>query len=123
MTFTNHHMPVEPQDRKSRYDVIVVGAGLGGLSAATRLAKSGLDVLILERHNLPGGYATSFVRGRFEFEVSLHELSGIGPPDKRMSLFDYLPDLGVAQRPRPHYPQGQSIHASVVPAVETRPVQ
>jgi len=81
-----------------RYDVIVVGAGLGGLSAATRLAKTGLDVLLLERHNLPGGFATSFVRGRFEFEVSLHELSGIGRPDQRLGLYEYLKHLGVAQR-------------------------
>ncbi len=94
----NLHMPVDPLNRKKRYDVIVVGAGLGGLSAATRLAKSGFDVLLLERHNLPGGYATSFCRGRFEFEVSLHELSGIGSPDERMGLYHYLEDLGVAQR-------------------------
>ena len=94
----NLHASVEPQPPKNRYDVIVVGAGLGGLSAATRLARSGLDVLLLERHNLPGGYATSFVRGRFEFEVSLHELSGIGTPEKRQSLYQYLEALGVAQR-------------------------
>jgi prolycopene isomerase len=65
-----------------KYDAIVIGAGLGGLSAATMLARNGLDVLLLERHNVPGGYATSFVRGRYEFEVALHELSGIGPPER-----------------------------------------
>ncbi len=63
-----------------RYDAIVIGAGLGGLSAATMLARNGLHVLLLERHNVPGGYATSFVRGRYEFEVALHELSGHRPP-------------------------------------------
>ena len=61
-----------------KYDVNVIGAGLGGLSAATRLAKAWLGVLALERHNVPGGYVTSFVRGKFEFEASPHELSGIG---------------------------------------------
>ena len=66
-----------------KYDAIVIGAGLGGLSAATMLARNGLGVLLLERHNVPGGYATSFVRGRYEFEVALHELSGIGRPDLR----------------------------------------
>ena len=56
------------------HEAIVIGAGLGGLAAATTMVNEGLDVLLLERHNVPGGYATSFVRGRFEFEVALHEL-------------------------------------------------
>jgi phytoene dehydrogenase-like protein len=81
-----------------KYDVIVIGAGLGGLTAATRLARKGLSVLLLERHNIPGGYATSFVRGRYEFEIALHELSGIGPPEKRSAFFRFLEDLGVAER-------------------------
>ena len=81
-----------------KYDAIVIGAGLGGLSAATMLARNGLKMLLLERHNIPGGYATSFVRGRFEFEVALHELSGIGPPQRRGGLYRYLKYLGVADK-------------------------
>ncbi len=83
---------------EEKYDVIVIGAGLGGLSAATMLAHNGLDVLLLERHNIPGGYATSFVRGRYEFEVALHELSGIGPPGRPGTLYRYLDYLGVASK-------------------------
>ncbi len=79
-------------------DAIVIGAGLGGLSAATMLAHSGLDVALLERHNVPGGYATSFVRGRYEFEVALHELSGIGPPEHRGAVYRALEHLGMADR-------------------------
>ena len=64
------------------YDVIVIGAGNGGLAAAATCAREGLSTLLLERHNIPGGSATSFVRGRFEFEPSLHELAGSSnPPD------------------------------------------
>jgi phytoene dehydrogenase-like protein len=81
-----------------KYDAIVIGAGLGGLSAATMLAKNGQRVLLLERHNVPGGYATSFVRGRYEFEIALHELSGIGPPEHRGTLYRYLDYLGVASK-------------------------
>jgi prolycopene isomerase len=80
------------------YDTIVIGAGLGGLSAATMLARNGLAVLLLEQHNIPGGYATSFVRGRYEFEIALHELSGIGPPERPASLYRYLDYLGVAEK-------------------------
>lgn len=60
-----------------QYDVIVIGAGNGGLAAAVTCAKAGCSTLLLERHNIPGGSASSFVRGRFEFEPSLHELAGI----------------------------------------------
>ena len=81
-----------------KYDAIVIGAGLGGLSAATMLARNGLSILLLEQHNVPGGYATSFVRGRYEFEVALHELSGIGAPERRGSLYCYLDYLGVASK-------------------------
>ncbi len=77
------------------YDVVVVGAGMGGLSAATHLAKHGRRVLVAERHNVPGGYATSFVRGRYEFEVALHELSGMGTEAEPGPLYRYLEDLGV----------------------------
>ena len=46
--------------------------------AAAYLAKAGKKVLVLEKHNLPGGCATSFVRGRFEFEATLHEMCQMG---------------------------------------------
>ena len=60
------------------YDVIVVGAGNGGETGALTLQKAGKRVLLLEKHNITGGCATSFKRGRFEFEVALHQLYGVG---------------------------------------------
>lgn len=81
-----------------QYQAIIIGAGLGGLSAAASLARNGLKVLVLERHNVPGGYASSFVRGRYEFEVALHELSGIGTEESRGELFEYLEQVGVASK-------------------------
>ncbi len=80
------------------YDVVVIGAGLGGLSSAAFLAKAGKKVLLLERHYVPGGYASSFVRGRFEFEISLHELSGLGDESNPGPLWRMLNEVDVARR-------------------------
>ena len=77
------------------YDVIVIGAGNGGLTAAAGLARKGAKVLLMERHNIPGGAATSFCRGRFEFEVALHQLSGLGSAEKPGLLRLALQKLGV----------------------------
>ena len=68
------------------YEVIVIGAGNGGLSAAATTSRGGLKTLVLERHNLPGGSATSFVRGRFEFESALHELCDLGTSERPGSV-------------------------------------
>ncbi|HPF19921.1 MAG TPA: NAD(P)/FAD-dependent oxidoreductase [Syntrophomonas sp.] len=82
----------------SEYDVVVIGAGNGGLTAAASLAQKGMKVLMLERHNVPGGCATSFMRGRFEFEVALHQLSGFGTKDKPGPLRMFLDGLGVVDQ-------------------------
>ena len=63
-----------------KFDCVVIGAGLAGMSAAVTVAQAGKKVLLLDQHNLPGGCASSFVRGRFEFDASLHEFCGLGKP-------------------------------------------
>ena len=55
-----------------RYNVVVIGSGLGGLTTANRLARSGHSVLLLEHHHQLGGLATWFKRNGHIFDVSLH---------------------------------------------------
>ncbi len=58
---------------KSHYDVVVIGSGLGGLTAANVLAREGRSVLLLEQHYKLGGLATWFKRpGGHLFDISLH---------------------------------------------------
>jgi prolycopene isomerase len=80
------------------YDAVVIGAGNAGLTAAATLARGGVRTLLVERHNVPGGCATSFRRGRFEFEVALHQLSGIGSPDQAFMLRRLFEGLGIADK-------------------------
>ena len=58
------------------YDAIIVGGGLGGLSAGAILARQGKKVLLLEQHYIPGGCATTFKRKDFIMEVGLHAMDG-----------------------------------------------
>jgi phytoene dehydrogenase-like protein len=61
------------KDTKDFYDVVVIGSGLGGLTSANTLAKSGHSVLLLEHHYQYGGLATWFKRkGNHIFDISLH---------------------------------------------------
>lgn len=92
------------------YDVIVVGAGNGGMIAACTFAQMGLKTLVLEKHNLPGGCATSFVRGRFEFEASLHNLPYIGKGPQSGDVDMLYHRFGVNRK---FYPIPDALHVIV----------
>ncbi len=55
-----------------KYDAVVVGGGLGGMTAAKRLADAGHSVLLVEAYSMLGGYATWFRRRGHIFDVALH---------------------------------------------------
>jgi phytoene dehydrogenase-like protein len=77
----------------ARYDVVVIGAGLGGLTAAAILARAGRKVLVIERSNSVGGAASSYKSGDLFVEGSLHETSD--PHDPRDPKHDALSRAGV----------------------------
>ena len=81
---------------KDHYQVVIIGGALAGLSAALQLQAFGVkDILILEKHNLPGGLATSFVRDGFEIEATLHEMMSIGPKEDRLKVGQFFDEMGV----------------------------
>ena len=63
--------------KKDEYDVVIIGAGIGGLVCGCYLAKAGMKVLIVEKNDKPGGYCCSFERGGFRFDVGAHALGGM----------------------------------------------
>lgn len=75
------------------YDAVIIGAGLGGLTAAAILARAGRKVLLIERSNSVGGAASSYKAGDLFVEGSLHETSN--PQDPRDPKHGILKRAGV----------------------------
>lgn len=105
-----------PAPPKADYDVIVIGSGMGGLSAAAHLEIKNLKVLLLEQHDKVGGCTTSFERDDFTFDASLHEMAGGGPGKKDRGLFQLLRLAGVDKKVElielPHF------YRSIFPGVD-----
>ena len=72
------------------YDAIIIGAGMGGLSCGTLLAKEGLRVLICEQSSKPGGYCVNFKREGFTFAPAVHYLNEFGPDGQMQEAFQTL---------------------------------
>lgn len=79
-------MPSQPE----KFDAIVIGSGLGGLTAGAVCAKAGLRVLVLERNDSFGGAATVYRHNGLAIEVSLHEMDGFDDDDPKMPLIRLL---------------------------------
>ncbi len=85
-----------------KFDAIVIGSGMGGLSTAALLSKAGKRVLVLERHFKVGGWTHTFKRGTYEWDVGVHY---IGSVDKKNGilrrLFDDITDARLQWSPMP----------------------
>lgn len=83
-------------ENDKKYDAIIIGAGLGGLTTAAHLARKGKSVLVLEQHFVVGGCATTFKRKGITFEVGLHEMDW-GTPDRDMKQLIFK-RLGITDK-------------------------
>jgi all-trans-retinol 13,14-reductase len=76
-----------------RYDAVIIGSGLGGLTAARLLAEAGRSVLVLERHYTLGGFTHVFKRKGWEWDVGVHYVGQLDHPRRTLRrLFDRVTD-------------------------------
>ncbi|MCH5329406.1 MAG: NAD(P)/FAD-dependent oxidoreductase [Alistipes sp.] len=73
-----------------RYDVVIIGGGLGGLACGTILSKEGMSVLLLERHRVIGGCLQSFRRGAYTLDTGMHYVGSLSEGQIMHQYFKYF---------------------------------
>lgn len=79
--------------QNKEYDTIIIGSGAGGLSAAICLARSGQKVLVLEQHDVPGGWCHSFYLNGYRFTPGVHYVGLLNKGESTSTLYE---GLGIA---------------------------
>ncbi|MBP6310932.1 MAG: NAD(P)/FAD-dependent oxidoreductase [Flavobacteriales bacterium] len=79
--------------QRSEFDTIIVGSGAGGLSAAICLSRAGQRVLVLEQHDVPGGWCHSFYLNGHRFTPGVHYVGLLGEGESTSELYE---GLGIA---------------------------
>ncbi len=80
--------------RQNQYEVIVIGAGMGGLVCACYLARAGMKVLIVEKNQKAGGCCTSFCFKGYTFDACVHSLGSCRPGGYADNIFN---DFGITK--------------------------
>ncbi len=90
MVEQNGHTPAN-----EKWDVVVIGSGMGGLSVAAALSRTGHRVLVLEQYETLGGLTHSFSRNGFSWDVGIHYLSNVAPGEPERKVLDWLCDTPI----------------------------
>ena len=77
----------------SKRKIIIIGAGIAGLSAGSYLQMSGYDTEIFELHNTPGGLCTAWKRNGYTFDGCIHSIGGLNPKYKLYHYWNELIDM------------------------------
>ncbi|MGB5556110.1 MAG: NAD(P)/FAD-dependent oxidoreductase, partial [Flavobacteriaceae bacterium] len=78
---------MEKNKTSTKYDTIVIGAGAGGLATAICLAREGQRVLVLEQHDVPGGWCHSFYLNGHRFTPGVHYVGLLGDGEATNDLY------------------------------------
>lgn len=85
---------------QGRYDAIVIGSGIGGLTTAACLARLGQRVAVFEQHYTAGGFTHSYCRHGYEWDVGVHYIGDMGQAGTMgRRLFDYISDGSLQWAP------------------------
>lgn len=100
---------------KNKYDIIIIGSGIGGLASAALLSKEGKSVLVVEKEPRPGGYLNEFRSGDFIFDVSLHLLNGCNKDGYVNNMFKKCGILNDIKFIKPKY-----LYRSIFPDLDIK---
>jgi all-trans-retinol 13,14-reductase len=75
---------------KNKYDLVVIGSGISGMTAGIIAAKEGEKVLVLEQHSVPGGLMQTYKRKGNLFPTGVHRLGSLNPGQSLWYYFNYL---------------------------------
>ena len=78
-----------------KYDIVIIGSGIGGLICGNVLAKEGLSVCVLEKNKQIGGSLQTFSRDKTVFDSGVHYIGGL---DKGQNLYQVFKYLGVMDK-------------------------
>ncbi|WP_051335952.1 phytoene desaturase family protein [Aquimarina latercula] len=87
-----NYSEISSSDNK-KYDTIIIGSGAGGLSSAICLARSGQKVLVLEQHDVPGGWCHSFYLKGYRYTPGVHYVGLLNKGESTSTLYE---GLGIA---------------------------
>lgn len=108
-TRATRNLPTKP------LDTLVIGAGVGGLACAARLARKGQHVLVLDQHFLAGGYCTSFHRQGYTLDACIDTICGAAPGSQFRRVLDACDVL-----PRVRFKRLDPIRENVFPGFSVK---